>query len=308
MKTLKIGMSGPEVVTLQQELNEEKYGLVIDGVFGFGTENAVKDFQRKNGLIADGIVGDMTWAALLDEGEVPDARFSPIVDEYYPLLQGQYNDTNDVRHLGITLHHTVSAGSPYPVVNGWNADNRGAVGTHFVIGGIGLDGDRTHDGKILQCVAFGDWLHHMLTTRMGKSNDHNTSANKLYVGIEICSFGCLQYKDGKFYTMDGTNRVVPESMVEVLQQDWRTYKYWHKYSDAQVEKTVALIKELDRHLGLVLSASKYDKLSTLFDLSWDALAFRRKLTTHSSFEDGKFDAYPCERLIQKLGEAYPSLR
>lgn len=36
----------------------------IDGVFGPDLKNAVIQFQRQNGLIADGIVGPRTWLAL----------------------------------------------------------------------------------------------------------------------------------------------------------------------------------------------------------------------------------------------------
>ena len=59
MKTLKKGISGEEVKTLQRAL-----GVNADGIFGVMTEQAVKDFQRSRQLTADGIVGAMTWAAL----------------------------------------------------------------------------------------------------------------------------------------------------------------------------------------------------------------------------------------------------
>ena len=39
-------------------------GIEADGVFGPGTENAVKSFQRGRGLAADGVVGQVTWRAL----------------------------------------------------------------------------------------------------------------------------------------------------------------------------------------------------------------------------------------------------
>ena len=59
MTTLKKGSRGAEVKTLQQKLN-----LVADGIFGSLTEEAVKEFQKNNGLTVDGIVGQKTWEKL----------------------------------------------------------------------------------------------------------------------------------------------------------------------------------------------------------------------------------------------------
>lgn len=62
---LKRGSRGDEVVTLQKKLKQwGYYDGSVDGVFGAGTEKAVQYFQRKNGLVADGIVGTKTAAAL----------------------------------------------------------------------------------------------------------------------------------------------------------------------------------------------------------------------------------------------------
>lgn len=63
--TLRRGNQGDEVADLQMLLNS-KYGydLEVDGSFGKATETAVKDFQKKHGLTADGVVGKKTWAAL----------------------------------------------------------------------------------------------------------------------------------------------------------------------------------------------------------------------------------------------------
>ena len=62
--TLRIGSRGNDVKELQKLLNNKGYRLVVDGVFGRLTENAVKDFQQKNRLTADGVVGQKTWSAL----------------------------------------------------------------------------------------------------------------------------------------------------------------------------------------------------------------------------------------------------
>lgn len=56
---LKLGSRGNEVKALQEKLN-----LKADGIFGPLTEEAVKDFQRSNGLEVDGIVGANTLSKL----------------------------------------------------------------------------------------------------------------------------------------------------------------------------------------------------------------------------------------------------
>ena len=56
---LKNGSKGEDVKLLQ-----EKLGLKIDGDFGPGTEAKVKAWQTTNGIVADGIVGDETWAKI----------------------------------------------------------------------------------------------------------------------------------------------------------------------------------------------------------------------------------------------------
>lgn len=66
--TLRLGSFGEEVRYLQQKLYSKLYNVgTIDGIFGKQTQQAVKEFQAENGLIADGIVGKNTWAAILDE-------------------------------------------------------------------------------------------------------------------------------------------------------------------------------------------------------------------------------------------------
>jgi peptidoglycan hydrolase-like protein with peptidoglycan-binding domain len=63
--TLKRGNSGTAVTRLQKALtNYGYYNGPITGYFGKLTESAVIKFQRANGLVADGIVGQRTKAAL----------------------------------------------------------------------------------------------------------------------------------------------------------------------------------------------------------------------------------------------------
>lgn len=64
-ENLRYGSRGDKVKELQQKLKRWGYYTgSIDGIFGSGTQAAVKSFQKKNGLTADGIVGPKTAAAL----------------------------------------------------------------------------------------------------------------------------------------------------------------------------------------------------------------------------------------------------
>lgn len=62
---LKQGSKGSEVTTMQRKLKNWGYYFgSVDGIFGAKTSEAVKYFQRKNGLSVDGIVGNQTKKAL----------------------------------------------------------------------------------------------------------------------------------------------------------------------------------------------------------------------------------------------------
>jgi len=64
MNALRHGDRGQEVRTLQQRLNLHGAGLDPDGDFGDATESAVRNYQRKVGLVIDGIAGTKTALAL----------------------------------------------------------------------------------------------------------------------------------------------------------------------------------------------------------------------------------------------------
>ncbi|MAZ28348.1 MAG: hydrolase [Cytophagaceae bacterium] len=65
MKTLRYRSSDQEVYFLEEILKELGYDINISTYFDLGTDAAVKDFQAKNNLVIDGIVGIKTWAKLL---------------------------------------------------------------------------------------------------------------------------------------------------------------------------------------------------------------------------------------------------
>ena len=79
---LKKGSRGTAVKTLQTALKEQGYySGKIDGIYGKGTVNAVKAFQRKNGLKADGIAGPLTQDKLYSAGKKASPEESPAEEQ-----------------------------------------------------------------------------------------------------------------------------------------------------------------------------------------------------------------------------------
>ncbi len=70
-KTLSVGSRGNDVRKMQQRLIELGYLTgAADGAYGYQTANAVRTFQRANGLSVDGAAGPATLTALLENPKV----------------------------------------------------------------------------------------------------------------------------------------------------------------------------------------------------------------------------------------------
>ena len=67
MINIKIGARGNITKIIQKALIKKGYSIYgeIDGIFGKDTDRRVRDFQRNNGLVSDGIVGKQTIEKLL---------------------------------------------------------------------------------------------------------------------------------------------------------------------------------------------------------------------------------------------------
>ena len=68
LPTIAFGMRGEDVATAQRRLNAwagTGTPLVVDAIFGKRTRRAVRWCQLAHGLATDGIVGPLTWGALL---------------------------------------------------------------------------------------------------------------------------------------------------------------------------------------------------------------------------------------------------
>lgn len=94
---LRNGSTGQNVRNLQQKLkNLGYYSGSVDGDFGDGTESALREFQRVNGLSVDGVAGSRTLSALNSSNAKGKASASknatsrPALREYTPSTLSTY--------------------------------------------------------------------------------------------------------------------------------------------------------------------------------------------------------------------------
>ena len=189
MAVYKRGSIGEQVKQIQKAL-----GIKVDGIFGKGTEDAVKKFQGENCLTADGKVGPKTMKILMEKMDtdlsviIKPKESLDIKDYYLPkreYINGKYN--NDY----IVLHHTAGYDNPKAVVDCWAKDSLGRVATEFVIGGQRCtDGRSIYDGQIVRTYPEGNQGYHIGASGSSYMNIHS-------VGIELCNMGWV--KNGKTY-------------------------------------------------------------------------------------------------------------
>ena len=64
-KNYKRGSKGKKVKLIQEWLSLNGFGVVTDGDFGAAVDFAVRQYQKKNNLLADGFVGSNTFSSLV---------------------------------------------------------------------------------------------------------------------------------------------------------------------------------------------------------------------------------------------------
>lgn len=191
----------------------------------------------------------------------------------------------------IYIHHTAGNSNAEMVFKGWEG-NPERIATCVAISG---KGKTTIDGQIIQGFSSKYWAYHLGLKQdtFTKYGAKYQSLDKISIGIEICNWGQLTLKDGKFYNY--VNREVPADEVCELATPYKGYKYYHNYTDAQIQST----KEL-----LLLWKEKYNIPLTYNEDIWDitprALKGEAGVFTHNSVRKDKVDIYPHPKMIEML--------
>jgi len=303
MKMLKRGDSGPDVQTLQSKLL-----LKQDGKFGPATEKAVIRFQLSNNLQITGIVDADMWTLLFnkvpalqeaidEDSDISDKYFKTNFDQ---IIQKHYLSPKEyikgpIKNEYIFLHHTAGNNNPYACVDMWNTDNRGPIGTEFVLGGRNhRNGNDKYDGQMVQAFPTGNQGWHLGLTKSGLMNRRS-------VGLEICCMGQLT-KDHKTYV--GT-KADPDEVV-TLKESFRGFLNWHAYSEKQIKETEKWIKfvaerdGIDVRLGLKQLIAKHGAIKG-FEYNEEAAMGKIKgLLTHTNVRKDKFDCYPHPDLVDMI--------
>lgn len=288
---LKKGSKGKEVKELQEFL-----GLFSDGVFGPITEKTLIRWQVSNDLLGDGIVGPKTWDAMgiatTDYTEQIYTTDNGLLISQHFLPKGEYK-IGPTNKEYCFWHHTAGWQNPYKQIDSWGRDNRGAVGTEFVMGGQSIKGNNIeYDGEVVQAFPEGCYGWHLGNN--GSRHMHTHS-----VGIEVCNFGYI--KNGKTYvgTTPAPNQIV------TLKKPFRGYEQWHRYSDKQIESLrlwtlyIANRDNIDVREGLCQFVKK--KGVDGFNFNSDAYYGKvRGLLTHTNTRKDKWDMFPQQELIDML--------
>jgi N-acetyl-anhydromuramyl-L-alanine amidase AmpD len=210
-----------------------------------------------------------------------------------PLSKGQFID-EEVKKVQIVLHHTAGNSSGVGTIKNWNSDDRGKIATCVTISGKGQSKD-TFDGEICQAFSSKRWAYHLgIKPDVFRSRKLPYKAlDPISIGIEICNWGPLEKVGDKFYNY--VDREVPADQVCELEKPYKGHKYYHAYTDAQIESVRQLLLYWNKIHGIDLTYNE-----DIWQVSDRALKGENGVFTHNSYRKDKTDVSPQPKLIAML--------
>jgi len=203
------------------------------------------------------------------------------------LQNGQYL-TQEFEKLSQFLHHT--AGMTADGALSWWDQTPDRVGTPFVIDRDGTDFE-AFDPKM--------WAYHLGV--VGDDNWHE----KHSINIEIACAGQLYLEDDKFmfyplFPNKVAGKVIPKEDVYTFDEPYKGFKYYHKYTDAQI---VAVKERLVQNLKEFPLLTFPNDPEDIFDYDESVVEEHKVgIWAHSKVRKDKNDVYPYPPLIAMLKE------
>lgn len=199
------------------------------------------------------------------------SQFGNVPVKKLPLAESQYIKVEFPKKY-IFLHHT-AGGSVASAVGHW-ASKPDRIATPYVI---------ERDGGIYETFDPKFWAYSLGVPGY-------SSLEKNTIAIEIVSFGNLT-KNAKGEYVAWTGRIIPAE--EVVAVDFRGYKYYHKYTDAQIGALKLLIPYLMKTFNIQFQTIRkdfwlYRLPSTLTPGIW----------SHSTVRTDKVDIFPQKELVE----------
>ena len=211
----------------------------------------------------------------------------------YNFSESQYIREEHPKSM-IFLHHTAGNANAAGVYKFWET-NPERIGTCVVIAGTPKRTDNFQDGEIVQGYSSKYWAYHL---GLRESTFHNfgiayKSLDRISIAVELCNWGQLAYRNSKFYTCGNT--VLDEKDVIALDHPHRGYKYYHNYTDKQIDSLEKLLRYWKTKYNIPVNYS-----DDIFDVCPRALRGEPGVYTHNSVRYDKTDIYPHPKLVEML--------
>lgn len=213
----------------------------------------------------------------------------------YPLKKDQYFEEEHPKNQ-LFIHHTAGNTNPFICVDGWN-NNIDKIGTAFVLAGKPKNAtEKFKDGDIIQCFSSKFYAYHLgiPAETFKKYNVPYQRLDKTSIGIELCNWGYVtKQKDGTFKNYVGGT--VPHEDVVDLGKEFRGYRYYHAYSQNQLNSLRDLLIYLCDKYKI---SKKYNE--EIWNINPACLNGQGGIWSHTSCRQDKFDCSNQPKLINML--------
>lgn len=244
--------------------------------------NGIRDFQSKNGLTADGLFGMMSYNKL----------YSTLLKVNNLDFEGHYFKAEFPKKQ-IIWHHSAGWDNARGMFDWWKNDKVIHVATAI---GITDDGtvwrgfDEKFWGASIGCK-INVFQNNGITLQYRNGRVINNQAlDESAVAVEVCNWGSLTEKSGKFYTW--TNHELPKE--KVIELNYKGIKYFEIYTDAEIRtlKYWTLLNAMRFDIPLDYSYEQF------FTVNKKALSGEKGIYTHNSYRVDKNDVSPQPKLIE----------